>query len=185
MIPFAWLSVALVAVVVVVVYFVYGSFLCGAGYQPSFPSVVARMLELAEVGPTDLLLDPGAGTGAILLRAAEERRARVVGIEIEPIRVLVLRLRRWLSPARSRIEVRWENIFRSDYRPATVVAAFLWPDAMRRLRPIFESQLAPGTRVVSHWHPVPGWNPARVDGERRIFLYRYPECRGGAGTPSD
>jgi hypothetical protein len=184
MIPLAVLSAAILAVVAVVLYFVYGSFLFGAGYQPSFPRVVARMLELAEVGPADLLFDPGAGTGAILVRAAEQRGARVVGIEIEPLRILILRLRRLLSPARSRIEIRWENIFRADYRRATVVAAFLWPDAMRRLQPLFEAQLAHGTRVVSHWHPIPGWTPARIDAEHRVYLYRFPECRAVALGPA-
>jgi SAM-dependent methyltransferase len=177
------LSVLIVLAAAVLLYYIFGSFAWGAGYQPSFPQVVARMLELAEVGPNDLLFDPGAGTGALVFRAARERGARAVGIEIEPTRVAFLRLRRFLSPARERIEIRWENIFRTDYRPATVVAAFLWPDAMRRLAPLLEAQLAPGTRVVSHWHEIPGWTPSVVDRERRVYLYRVTaRVPGAAGT---
>lgn len=177
------LSIVVILVVALVLYFIYGSFACGAGYQPSFKAVALRMLELADVGPNDLLYDPGAGTGAILFRAARSRGARVVGIEIEPLRVLILRARRWFGGPRERSEIRWANIFESDYRPATVVAVFLWPDAMTRLRPIFEAQLAPGTRVVSHWHPIPGWDPVGLDPEHRIFLYRVPESwRRSAAT---
>jgi len=160
-----------------VVYFVFGSFLFGAGYQPAPRASVTAMLDFAAVGPEDLVYDLGAGTGAIVFRAARERGARTVGIEVEPIRVAILRLRRRLGPARDRIELRWGNIFDQDLRPATVVATFLWPEAMVRLRPLFEAQLAPGTRVVSHWHPIPGWTPERQDPAVRVYLYRTP------GTP--
>jgi predicted RNA methylase len=174
------IAALLLLAVAAVVYFVFASFLAGAGYQPAFPAVVTSMLDLAEVGPSDVVYDPGAGTGAILFRAARERGARTVGIEIEPVRVALLRLRRYLQGPRDRVEVRWMNLFEADYRPATVVAVFLWPEAMRRLQPILEAQLAPGSRVVSHWHEIPGWTPVRVDPRHRVYLYRWEGRRPSA-----
>jgi ribosomal protein L11 methylase PrmA len=164
-----------------VLYFVFGSFLFGAGYQPAPRVSVDAMLDLARVGPADRVYDLGAGTGAIVFRAARERGARTVGIEIDPLRVGILRLRRRFGRNPDRIELRWGNIFAQDLRPATVVATFLWPDAMVRLRPIFEAQLAPGTRVVSHWHAIPGWTPIAQDETTRVYLYYAP---GGAITAS-
>ena len=79
------------------------------------------------------------------------------------------------GPAADRLELRWGNIFDTDLRSATVVATFLWPEAMVRLRPIFEAQLRPGTRIVSHWHAIPGWTPERHDLAVRVYLYRVPE----------
>ncbi len=72
-----------------------------------------------------------------------------------------------------------------DLTAATVVTAFLWPDAMAKLRPIFETQLKAGTRVVSHWHPVPGWKPQDEDTRLRVYLYRMPPTLlddGATGT---
>jgi precorrin-6B methylase 2 len=162
------------------IYFFFGSFIYGsAGYQPTFRRVVERMLEVAEVGPSDTLIDPGAGTGAILFRAARERGARSIGVELDPLRVLVLRLRRYFGGPRERVEVRFGDLFRVDYRPATVVAVFLWPGAMSRLKPILESQLRAGARVVSHWHEVPGWKPVFVDPQLKVYLYRWPGVTGG------
>lgn len=157
-----------------IVYFVFASFLFGAGYQPAPRRVVQRMLDAAEVGPSDRLYDLGAGTGAILFRAARERGASVVGVEVEPLRVLILRLRRWFGGPRDRVVVHWGNLFGLDFRPATVVAVFLWPDAMARLKPLFESQLQAGARVVSHWHPVPGWAAESHDRSTKVYLYRWP-----------
>lgn len=167
------LPIVILLLVALVVYFVFASFAYGAGYQPTPRPVVERMLELADVGPTDHVFDLGAGTGAIVFRAARVRGATVLGVEVEPLRILILRLRRRFGPAADRIRIEWGNLFDLDYRPATVVALFLWPEAMRRLRPRFEAQLQAGARVVSYYHPMPGWTPAAVDEDLKVYLYRW------------
>ena len=75
-----------VLAVLVAIYFVFASFLYGAGYQPTPRRVVEKMLEVAAVGPGDRVVDLGAGTGAIVSRAAPgargdgaRRRGRAVG----------------------------------------------------------------------------------------------------------
>jgi SAM-dependent methyltransferase len=161
-------------------YFVYASFVYGAGYQPTPRSSVLAMLRLAEVGPQDVVFDLGAGTGAIVFRAARIYRARVVGVEVEPLRILILRLRRRLGPFGDRIEIVWGNLFRLDFRAATVVTAFLWPGAMARLRPKFEAELRPGARLVSHHHEVPGWTATVFDAKANVYLYRWPDALGGS-----
>jgi SAM-dependent methyltransferase len=168
------LALVLTAVAFAAVYFVFASFLYGAGYQPAPRRVVTRMLDEAKVGPEDLVFDLGAGTGAIVFRAARERGARVVAVEIEPLRIGILRLRRRFGGAKERVQIEWGNLFELNFRDATVVFAFLWPGAMERLRPLFEAQLRPGTRVVSHWHPIPGWEAESFDRETRVYLYRRP-----------
>lgn len=161
-------------VVAIVAYFLYASFAFGAGYQPTPARVVRRMLELAEIGPNETLYDLGAGTGAIVFAAARKYGARVVGVEVEPLRVLILRLRLWWGGPRDRVIFEWGNIFETDLHSAHIVAVFLWPGAMARLQPILEKQLPDGARVVSHWHKVPGWTPEVVDPELRVYLYRWP-----------
>lgn len=168
----ASLALGIIVVVVAILYFVFASFLFGAGYQPTPRRVVDRMLEFAQVGPEDRIVDLGAGTGAIIFRASREHAAQAVGVEIEPLRVLVL----WLRARRTqgRVTVRWGNLFGQDLSRATVVAVFLWPEAMRRLRPIFESQLPVGARIVSYYHPLPDWPVERQDDALKVYLYRKP-----------
>jgi hypothetical protein len=162
-------------------YFAFASFAFGAGYQPTPRAAVETMLRFAELGPSDSLIDLGAGTGAIVFAAARVYRARVVGVEVEPIRVLILRLRRVLGPFSDRITIRWGNLFHLDFRGATVVTAFLWPGAMTRLRPKLEAELADGARVVSHCHAIAGWTPEAYDARTKVYLYRWPEARAPAG----
>jgi SAM-dependent methyltransferase len=170
-------TVALFVAAGAIVYFVFASFVYGAGYQPTPRAAVRSMLTLAGVGPQDRVVDLGAGTGAIVFRAARARGAQVVGVEVEPIRVLVLRLRRRLGGPADRVEIRWGSLFETDLTRASVVCCFLWPGAMAKLRPIFEAELPAGARVVSHWHPVPGWTPEVIDRPNRVYLYRW------AGAP--
>jgi len=173
------LLIALVLLVgaVATAYFVFASFVFGAGYQPTPRAAVETMLRFAELSPRDTLVDLGAGTGAIVFRAARIYRARVLGVEVEPIRVLILRLRRALGPFPDRVTILWGSLFHLDFRDATVVTAFLWPGAMARLRPKFEAELADGARVVSHCHAIEGWNPTAYDPKTKVYLYRWPDAR--------
>ncbi len=173
------ISIVLLAVAVALGYFVFASFWFGAGYQPTPRRSALTMLRLAELSPKDTLYDLGAGTGALVFRAARIYRARVVGVEVEPIRVLALKLRRRFGGPTDRVTIRWGNLFDLDFTEATVVATFLWPAAMERLRPKLEAQLREGARVVSHCHPVPGWNVATRDRATDVYLYRWPEAAPG------
>jgi len=173
-------AVGLLVGVVAVGYFVFASFAFGAGYQPTPRRAVETMLRFAEVRPEDTVYDLGAGTGAIVFRAARVYRARVLAVEVEPIRILILHLRRRFGAFSDRVTVRWGDLFRLDFAPATVITAFLWPGAMERLRPKFEKELRPGCRIVSHHHPIPGWTPTAEDAETKVYLYRWPEAAGAS-----
>jgi len=164
----------------VVAYFWMSSFLFGAGYQGAPRRSVEAMLRLAEVGPGDRVIELGAGMGAVTFAAARERSANVLAVEIEPLRCLLLRARRAAGPAADRVEIVRENMFRVDLSRATVVSAFLWPGAMARLRPKLERELAPGTRVVSRCHAIPGWVPVSHDPAADVFLYIWPRSAAAA-----
>jgi len=168
------LAVGLLILAVGMAYFVFASFLFGAGYEPTPRRAVQTMLRLGEVGPNDKLYDLGAGTGAIVFRAARTYRAHVVGVEVEPLRYLVLKLRRSLGPFADRITLRWGNLFDLSFRDATVITAFLWPGAMAHLRPKLEAELPHGARVVSHCHSIPGWTAEKHDKDTDVYLYRWP-----------
>ncbi|MGA8710156.1 MAG: SAM-dependent methyltransferase [Thermoplasmata archaeon] len=174
-----FLAIGLFVLALAIAYFVFASFLFGAGYQPTPRRSVETMLRFAEVGPRDTLYDLGAGTGAIVFRAARTYRARVIGVEVEPLRFLILKLRRAFGPFPDRITLHWGNLFDLTFRDANVITAFLWPGAMARLRPRLEAELPKGARVVSHCHSVPGWTVEKYDKDTDVYLYRWPD----AGRP--
>ena len=143
--------------------------------------VVDKMLQLAEVSSDDIVYDIGCGDGRIIITAALEYRARGVGIDIDPKRIQESQRAASEALVEHLVEFRQEDATKSDLSPATVVTMYLLPESNELLRPILERRLKPGTRVVSHAYPIPGWEDKldmlytlgnEYDGIYLIYLYR-------------
>jgi SAM-dependent methyltransferase len=145
-------------------------------YEPSSPAAVRAMVELAGVGPSDLVFDLGCGDGRVLVEAAR-RGARAVGVELEPRLVQEARENARAAGVADRVEVRQGDLFQADLSGATAVMLFLWPHVNLKLRPKLLRELRPGTRIVSHWHDMGDWKPERtvvVEGNP-VYLWTVPE----------
>jgi SAM-dependent methyltransferase len=141
-------------------------------YEPSPPEVVQQMLQLANVGPDDVVYDLGCGDGRIVIEAAK-RGARAVGIDLDPQRIREARANARAAGVEDRVEFREGDLFEADVTPATVVTLFLWPHVNMRLRPHLQSQLRPGARVVSYYHDMGDWKPRATvkAGRSKVYLW--------------
>lgn len=147
---------------------------------PSPDAVVDRMLQMAEVKPSDRVFDLGSGDGKIAIAAGRKLGARATGLEFNPDMVaLSNRLAREAGVA-DKVSFRQADIFVADFSSATVVTMYLLPALNLRLRPKLFT-MAPGTRVVSHSFSMGDWQPdetARV-GAGEVFLWRVPANASG------
>ncbi len=151
-----------------------------APFVPSPDPIVRQMLELGELRPGELHFDLGSGDGRIVLAAAGRFQARSTGYEID--RDLVAQSRQAIREAGLGPLARIENadLFQADFRTVDLVTVYLLPVMLEELVPIFERQMKPGSRVVSHDYPMPGWTPTKalsgLDPANglpyRIYLYR-------------
>lgn len=144
----------------------------GGAWSPTRRRVLERMLEYAELREGDLLIDLGAGDGRVVLSACRRPGVRAQGIEIDPLRYMICRLRIKLHGLDGRAAVRKEDFFRADLSRATVVTFYLSQAAADKLAAKFERELRPDCRVISYRRPLPGWTPVRVDHEYEIYVYR-------------
>ena len=138
--------------------------------------VVRALLELAEVGPQDLVYDLGSGDGRIPIAAAHEFGARGVGIEIDPALVTQAQAKAREAGVEDKVAFRLGDMYVADVRSATVVTLFLHPGPNLKLREKLRSDLQAGSRVVSYVWDMGGWKPSDVRqiDEHRIFLWRIP-----------
>ena len=154
-----------------------------APFVPAPWHVVDRMLELAEVSARDVVFDLGAGDGRILLRAAKSYGAQAVGYEINEELVEEARMAIRAAGVEDRVRIVEADIFDAMLDSASVVTLFLVTSAQRRLKPKFESELRPGTRIVCYKWEIPGWNPVKtvtvpVSGSAQpIFIYEMGRQR--------
>ena len=147
-------------------------------YIPTPHDIVERMLQLAEVGPDDVVYDLGCGDGRVVIAAAERHGCRAVGCDIDPRRVEEARANVHSSKVEDLVEIRQEDLFQIDLSPATVITLYLTPGYNTRLLPQL-AKTKPGTRIVSHMFEIKGAVADRVlrvessqDGREHV-LYLY------------
>lgn len=152
-------------------------------YVPTPMRVVERMLEMAEVGPSDYVIDLGSGDGRIPVAAAR-RGARALGVDIDPMRIDEAHAAARFAGVETRARFRRQDLFQTPLREASVVTMYLLPDVNLRLRPRLLTELRPGTRIVSHNFHMAEWTPdaeEEIDASR-IYLWIVPAVVGGPWT---
>jgi cyclopropane fatty-acyl-phospholipid synthase-like methyltransferase len=132
-------------------------------FVPTPPEVVDRMLEVAQVKPGDVIYDLGSGDGRIIIRAAKRYGVKGVGIEIDNELVQKAKDNASREKVDHLVEFRLQDALTVDISPATVVTLYMLPEFNAKLRPIFEKQLKPGSRVVSHDFEIQGWVPDKME----------------------
>jgi len=132
-----------------------------AVYIPTPHDVVAKMLELADVGKDDVVYDLGCGDGRIVVAAAKKYGCRAVGFDIDPARVEESRRNAVKGNVQDLVRIEQKDIFEVDLSGASVVALYLGPKFNTRLLPQLE-KLKPGSRIVSHQFGVRGVKPDKI-----------------------
>ncbi|HVR73843.1 MAG TPA: class I SAM-dependent methyltransferase [Planctomycetota bacterium] len=131
-------------------------------FVPTPMPVARRMLEVAGVTKDDVVYDLGCGDGRIVIEAAKAYGARGIGIEYDLHLAQEARERAEREGVAHLVEIRGEDITRSDFSDATVVMLYLLPASNEALRPRLQA-LKPGTRIVSHDYPIGDWKPLRTE----------------------
>lgn len=150
-------------------------------FVPTPHALVQKMLDLAEVGASDYLIDLGCGDGRIAVAAAR-RGARALGVDLDPLRIQEAAAAARIAGVEARVRFRRQDLFRTPIFDASVVALYLLPRINLALRPRLLTELRPGARIVSHAFNMGDWRPEaeEVHDGRRIFLWIVPAVAGGS-----
>jgi SAM-dependent methyltransferase len=143
----------------------------GAPWLPTPMRKVHRMLEMAEVGPEDLVYDLGCGDGRLIVTAARRYGARAVGIELDPLRWAWCQVLVTVLGLRGQVQVVYGDFFAKDLQDADVVTCYLMQSTNEELQGKLMRELIPGARVVSHAFTFPELRLRRRDGEANLYLY--------------
>jgi len=134
-------------------------------YEPTSYGIAEAMLSMAEVTSKDLVYDLGCGDGRIVIMAAKERKARGVGVDIDPERIKESRENAKAAGVSNLVRFIEQDLFTTDVSRASVMMLYLWPEVNLKLRPRLLQDLKPGTRIVSHSHTMGTW---KADATRRV-----------------
>ena len=151
-----------------------------APFVPSPHRVVEMMLDAAKVKPGETVYDLGCGDGRVLIIAAQKYGANAVGVEISEGLVKAAREQVKRNGLENRVQVIHGDALQADVSRADVVTLYLLTHSNELLRPMLETQLRPGARVVSHDFEIRGWKPKRVETcnvynrAHKIYVYEMP-----------
>ena len=145
---------------------------------------VDKMLDMAQVGAKDVVIDLGSGDGRTVITAAK-RGARALGIEYNPDMVEFSNLAAQKARVTDKAKFIKADLFETDFSEATVVTMYLLSSLNIKLRPKILA-LKAGTRVVSHAFDMGEWKADRTEtvAGRNAFMWIVPAKVAGARQSS-
>lgn len=126
-------------------------------WVPTPFALIEKMLDMAEVTPEDFVMDLGSGDGRNIIAAAK-RGARGLGVEFNPDMVELSKRTAAKEGVSDLAKFAQGDMYETDISRATVLALFLLPENLERLKPKF-LELPPGARIVMNGFAISGWNP--------------------------
>jgi SAM-dependent methyltransferase len=130
-------------------------------WVPTPPVLVEKMLDLAKVTPQDFVMDLGSGDGRNIIAAAK-RGARALGVEYNPEMVDYSRKLAEKAGVGGKALFTQGDMYEADVSQATVLALFLLPENLDRLKAKF-LDMKPGTRIVMNTFGIRDWDPDVVE----------------------
>jgi uncharacterized protein (TIGR03000 family) len=132
-------------------------------WVPTPNDIVDKMIEMAAVKDTDIVYEPGPGDGRILIAAAKKGAKKCVGIEFDPKKTAEGQENVKKAGLADRVAIRQGDALKvTDYGEATVIFLYMGEQFNLALRPLFEKQCKPGTRIVSHRFKMGDWQPDKT-----------------------
>jgi len=91
-------------------------------YFPSNGKDMPLILKALNIRNNQTIIDLGAGDGIVIFKAAEKAHqdklnTKLIAVEINPVLLLILHIRRFLHPNRKNIQIVNANMFSIDYSP--------------------------------------------------------------------
>lgn len=124
---------------------------------------------LAKVGSKSVVYDLGCGDGEALIAAAK-LGARGVGIEIDPLRFWIAKMRAKKSGLDKKLKFIRGDFFKQEILEANTIFVYLIPKTLDLLLPKFEKELRKGTKIVSYRYEM-SLKPTKVDRKNSLYLY--------------
>ncbi len=141
----------------------------GAPYLPTLRKQADIALDMLGLSPGEVLLELGCGDGRIA-RMAAEQGVKVVGYELNPILVLVSRMRTWKY--RSSVKIVWGDYWSKDWPQADGIFVFLLDHYMEKLdKKIIQQYSQHDIKLVSIAFKIPRRSPIKT--WHGVFLYEY------------
>lgn len=129
-------------------------------------------IRLGKITKKDKVYELGSGDGEFLLLVGKEVGARCIGIEIDPLRDLIAKIRVKIDKVGDRVTFKKKSFYDENLTSATVVYMYLIPRVLKKLTPKLKKELKKGTRVISYKYQIKDLRLVSEDKKQKLFLYK-------------
>lgn len=140
----------------------------GPPYLPTLRKQIDSALDLLSLAEGETLLELGSGDGRVMLAAAK-RGYKVVGIELNPLLVLLSYLVTFKY--RKQVRIVWESYWGPPWPRADAVFTFMLPRYMAKLDRRMEQWRPKSVKLASFAFTIPGKEP--IETRDGVYLYEY------------
>jgi SAM-dependent methyltransferase len=144
--------------------------LVGPPYLPTLSKQVSTALDLLELEQGQILLELGSGDGRVL-KAAARRGIKGVGIELNPLLVLISKLR--LFKYRKKVKIIWGNYWTTPWPTSDAIFTFMLDRYMKKLNTRLLNNPNKPIKLASFAFQIPDKKPIKQ--KNGVFLYEYRE----------
>ena len=128
------------------------------------------IIDLAKIKKTDIVYELGSGDGEFGLYLGKHTGAKFIGIEIDPLRHYVSKIRAAFLKENNVSFIK-EDFKKVDLSKATMIYFYLVPAAIKRIMPKLKKELRSGTRIISYKYGIEGLKPVGENREHKLYLY--------------
>jgi len=161
------LGIAVVGLIALFFIFLF-TIIFGAPYVPTLAKQRYDALALLDLKKGQTLYELGSGDASILIEAAQ-KGIRCVGYELNPILVMVARLR--ARKYGGLVKIYWSNFWHANLADADGIFIFQADKSMKHLEAKIKAERKGSLKLVSHAFKIPGRKPDKRSGA--LYLYKY------------
>ena len=145
----------------------------GVSPTPTSSKIRAVLFSLLPEVEKGTIIELGSGWGNLAFPLSKKYpHCKVIGYENSPVPFLFSAL----LNHRSNLKIVRGDFFEKSLADASIVVCYLFPKGMKRLKDKLKKELRSGTQVITHTHPIPGWEPKEiidVDDLQKSTIYIY------------
>jgi tRNA G37 N-methylase Trm5 len=149
-------------------------------YFPSQPVDIPLIIKALKLEEGQTVIDLGAGDGIIIFEAAKKAfqkslNTQFVAVEINPVLILILYLRRLFHPNKKNIRIVRDDIFKMHYKKQwknITTYLYISPWFLEKTISNLKNQVMKFS-IVSYMYPIKSLNKKEgfIQGKNRIFIY--------------
>lgn len=183
------ISIVILFIIITIIFLFSSKILSPIPYFPSQPVDMPLIIKALSLKNNQTVFDLGAGNGIVIFKAAQQSyrqklNTKFVAVEINPVLILILYLRRLFHPNRKNIKIIHDDIFKMDFSELTMkqlnnVTIYLYISPWF-LEKTIENYLstealakADKLKFVSYMYPIKSLmkNEKIIQGKNKIFIY--------------